>query len=482
MKKLLLGIAIALVATGCTAESENPQTSWDNFINQEITWRSCGPDECARIIAPVDYDDLDGDVVEISVVRIGGDSKPLLFVNPGGPGGSGYDYATYLGTAAGQDLLDKFSLIGFDPRGVVRSSPVQCLPDDELNEFIKSDPMPNTKEELEQAALDYREMGLACEKNTGPLAAHVSTIEVVKDLDLMRQVLGQEKLNYFGASYGTEIGAFYAEMFGENVGTMVLDSPVDLEADALEQTLGQARGFQRAFDSFVDYCLVDGCVLGDSLSEARAEVTKLINSLADQPLKVDDGRTLSQSEGIYGLAAALYSDSSWGWLETGLGEAIESKDGTWLMTLADYYFEREGDRFLDNSFQVFNVVRCLDAVEVRSIDQQLADYPKFVEVSPVFGDFLAWDVACLEWPLESTIERPEVDGDKAPPILVVGTTNDPATPYEWAEAMTSQLKSAVLITKVGDGHGAYASGNACIDRAIEDALINGKMPRPNSKC
>ena len=153
-----------------------------------------------------------------------------------------------------------------------------------------------------------------------------------------------------------------------------------------------------------------------------------------------------------------------------------------MMNFADFYFEREGDRFLDNSFQVFNVVRCLDAVEVRSIDQQLADYSKFVEVSPVFGDFLAWDVACLEWPLESNIERPEVDGDKAPWILVVGTTNDPATPYVWSEAMSTQLKSAVLITKVGDGHGAYASGNACIDRAIEDALINGKMPKPNSKC
>lgn len=480
---LCLFVSVLLTVSAC-AEADPVRSDSDPmayFRDQEVKWESCGADDCATIIAPIDYEDPMGDVVNIVLRRIGTGDKPALLVNPGGPGGSGVDYATYLGAVAGDDLIDNFDIIGFDPRGVVRSSPVQCLSDKDLNAFIKSDPTTDTRSALEASVADYREMGLECEKNSGPLASHVSTMEVVYDLDLIREVLGQEKLNYFGASYGTEIGALYAEVFGENVGAMVLDAPVNLDASPLEDALGQARGFQRAFDSFAAFCINQGCSFGDSIREVQATVIDFIDSLEANPLPAGN-RKLSQSEGVYGIAAALYSESYWSLLDQALRDAIVRSDGSTLMQLADAYFSREGTTFLDNSFQVFSAIRCLDAREVRSIDQQIADAPKFMEASPVFGNFLAWDTACLDWPLKSTIERPKVDADRAPKILVVGTTNDPATPYEWAPLMAEQLRNGVLLTKVGDGHGAYASGSNCIDRAIERVFVAGEFPEDGTRC
>lgn len=453
------------------------------FYEQEVDWSSCGADRCAQITVPVDYGDPDGETLDIDI-RMNGDGEgPVLFINPGGPGGSGVDYLSYFAGRTSEELRAQYSIAGFDPRGVGRSEPLQCLSDSEFIGLLEKDPTPDDHAELEESVRDYATMGEACLENSGSLTEHVTTVEVAHDLDLMRVVLRQARLHFYGASYGTELGATYAGLYPERVGRFVLDSAVDLEADDLEQGLGQTRGFQRAFESFAAWCVAGGdCEAGASVDDANANVAALLAGLEDEPLPAAGGRELLESYGFYGVAVALYNKDYWPMLKAALNEAIGKRDGSALLRLSDAYFGRTGDRFADNSGQVITAIRCLEGGETRSLEQQRDDLAEFEKASPVFGPFLAWSTSCIDWPVKTGLERPDYGRSGETPILVVGTTNDPATPYEWSEAMAGQLQNGVLLTKEGDGHGAYGSGNACIDRHVERFLLQGSVPDDGSEC
>lgn len=492
---LVLGSAVGLAmllkpgdnnsaAPGATGEKA--PAGLERFYEQSLEWEKCGRHNCAKVTVPVDYSDPDGETLELSVRRVAatGKTNRVLFVNPGGPGGSATQFASTVASAISTDMRKAWDVVGVDPRGVGNSTPLQCLDDAEFDEWIAGDPTPDTKEELDEFKAAMRQMAEACENNSGKLASHISTEEAARDQDVVRALLGQEKLHWYGASYGTQLGATYANLFPANVGQMVLDGAVDVSLDSVGQSLGQAEGFHRALVAFLENCVKrSSCPTGDTVDEGLKRVGDFLESLDSEPLEVSGGRTLTESHGLYGVAVALYTEDAWPLLRTALKDAFVG-DGQMLMYLADAYFERGPDgSFGSNAGQVINAISCLDTPDGPTVKEVPKLMKKFDEVSPVFGRFLAWGTAgCNYWPLESNSPQQEVKAEGAPPILVVGTTRDPATPYEWAEALATQLDSGVLLSREGDGHTAYLMNNKCILDTIEKFYLKGTVPEDGKVC
>ena len=303
-------------------------------------------------------------------------------------------------------------------------------------------------------------------------------------MDVVRALVGREKLDWFGASYGTELGATYAQIFPDHVGRMVLDGAVDPSLDEVESSFAQATGFQRALEAYVADCVQsDDCPLGDTADAGVQRVVDLMDQLDAKPLPGSDGRDLTEGRAFYGIAVTLYDEQTWPLLTTGLQKAFDG-DGSVLVALSDAYFERDEDgSYGSNIGQVISAVTCLDSPDGLTEEQVRAQIPRFVDASPVFGRALAWGaLGCADWPVAATSPRPQIDGKGAPPILVLGTTRDPATPYESAQALAEQLESGVLLTRDGDGHTAYLSGNKCIQKAVDTYLLDGTMPAEGTTC
>ena len=465
-----------------------PDRALRSFYEQEPQWRSCASgQECTEVDVPLDYADPTADTVTLQLRRTPAPGSPqgTLFVNPGGPGGSGVDFAAYFADEAGAEVLQSYDIVGFDPRGVGTSEPVDCLGTEAMDRYVASDPDPDDQAEAETFLRYSRQLGRGCLRRSGELARHVSTQEVARDLDILRAVLGSEKLDYYGASYGTYIGATYAELFPGQVGRMVLDGAVDPTLSNTETNLEQARGFETALRAYAADCVDQGdCPLGDSVDEAVARVGELLQDLDETPLPTDDpDRPLTESLGFYGVALPLYDEGSWGYLTTGLEAALGGNGGV-LLLFADQYLSRTEDGYSDNSAEVISAVNCLDKPADTTPADVEASVADFEAASPTFGRVFAWSVAgCGAWPLRSPLEPLEsYDAEGAAPIVVVGTTRDPATPYEWAEALAEQLSSGVLVTRDGDGHTGYGQGNECVDTAVNDYLVNGKVPAEDTQC
>lgn len=454
------------------------------FYDQELQWEDCGANECADVTVPVNYEDPEGETLELAVSRIPGDdgADRALFVNPGGPGGSGIDYAPIVASRLSPDLRAEYDVIGFDPRGVQRSEPVVCLSDEDFIDFLAESGLVEDLADLEEDVATMREFGEGCVENAGELASFVSTQDVAHDLDVLRVLLDQEKLDYYGASYGTHIGATYADLYPQNAGRMVLDAAVQLEPDQLEQNLAQTESFQTAFDAFAAWCLADDCPLGDSAEEIAENVSEFIDGLADGPADIGTDRPLTQTEAFYGMIAPLYQEAAWPRMRSSLDAAINDGDGRDLQALADLYIGRTGDTFADNSFQVIRVVRCLDRVDQIPLEEQLDLLPQFEAISPLFGKYMVWDTTCQEWPVESPHEPLDYRAEGADPIVVIGTTRDPATPYEWSVEMAETLESGVLVSRDGDGHAAWGAGSRCVDEAVETFLLTGEPPEDGLEC
>jgi len=459
------------------------------FYDQEVAWEGCGSYECATIEVPLDYADAAGDTVEIALKKApatsNSDRVGTLFINPGGPGGSGIDYVDFFLSEVSPDLRAAFDVVGFDPRGVGTSDPVECLSDAELDVFLAYDPDPDTAAEVRRATALVRQLGRGCVQNSGALAAHVSTIEVAKDLDVLRAVVGDEVLHYYGASYGTSIGATYAELFPDKVGRLVLDGALDPTLTLERLNIEQAEGFHTALVAYVQHCLDGGdCVLGSSESEALDRIGTFLDELDTDPLPTNDPeRPLTRSLGFLGIAITLYNEDYWTYLDNALPAALDG-DGSQLLVLADAYTERNpGGDYASNSTQVNYAVNCLDHPVNISVAEIEASEPAYERVSPVFGPVFAWSLlGCSNWPIEPPLEPLQIDGAGAAPIVVVGTTRDPATPYHWAEALAEQLESGVLVSRDGDGHTGYGMGNECVDEAINAYLIEGVVPDDGLEC
>jgi pimeloyl-ACP methyl ester carboxylesterase len=460
------------------------------YYQQQVEWEDCRDgDRCAEVRVPLDYAEPAGRFISLALLKVpadgGGEPVGSLLVNPGGPGGSGVDYAAHAESYFGAEIRDAFDIVGFDPRGVGRSTPIDCLSDSELDEFVASDPDPDTDRERARAKQLLAEFGRGCVQRSGALAAHISTVEVAKDMDIIRAVLGDQRLNYFGASYGTLLGAHYADMFPQRVGRMVLDGAIDPSLTLEEMSLAQAHGFETALRSYVGACVAAGsCFLGGSVDAGVRRIRDFLRQVEEDPLPTAGDRELTAGLAVLGIWAPLYDQQSWPLLDAGLRTAF-SGSGEVLIRLADAYTSRGPTGYLDNSMEALYAVNCLDTSAQASIPMSAvpAHIPRFEKASPTFGAIFAYGLAsCSTWPF-SDDERPHaLHAAGAAPILVIGTTRDPATPVRWAEALADQLRSGVLIRRNGDGHTGYGAGNECVDDAVESYLVSGQAPSSDLDC
>ncbi|MFE9627474.1 alpha/beta hydrolase [Streptomyces sp. NPDC006527] len=502
---LAAAVLLASLAAGCTDDRADDE----DLTAQELDWKDCptpsqaqgggsapsplaNGDEwqCATMRAPLDWDDPEGDTIGIALIRAktsGDENRRIgsLVFNFGGPGGSGVttlpafaeDYAT---------LRTRYDLVSFDPRGVGRSAPVRCENDQQLDAYFQQDMTPDDTAERTELLDNTKEFNEACEENSGKMLPHVRTTDAARDLDLMRQVLGDTKLHYFGISYGTELGGVYAHLFPRNVGRAVFDAVVDPTQTPEQGSLGQARGFQRALDAFAEDCTskTEDCPLGDTAQDVKDRIARLLADLERRPIPGIFPRELTQTAATSGIAQALYSEDFWEYLTAGLEEAYAG-EGRILMLLSDSLNGRSENGEYSNITAANISINCSDDRARYTADQVERKLPEFRAASDVFGDFLAWGMlSCTDWAVPGAADHPDVSAPGAAPILVIGNTGDPATPYEGARRMVTALGKGVGIevTYKGQGHGAYDSKNKCVRSAVNGYLLNGRLPAAGTVC
>ncbi|WP_369193825.1 alpha/beta hydrolase [Streptomyces djakartensis] len=477
--------ASALLAAGCSGGD----TSDDG--KGGLSWGRCkatadGPApssewQCATLEVPLDWSKPDGETIGLGLIRAkarGGDRVGSLLFNFGGPGASGVSMMpSYAPTVS--RLRERYDLVSWDPRGVGASEGVRCRADQEIQAAESVDVTPDTPAEEKAYLADAADFGRGCEKNAGKLLAHVSTADSARDMDRIREVLGDARMHYFGISYGTELGGTYAHLFPEKVGRMTLDAVVDPGADTVGHAENQARGFQRALDNYL-------ASTGQDPQEGSREIAALLRRIDDRPLSAGTPeRKLTQSLAVTGIILPLYDKDSWPTLTSALA-AAKKGDGSELLALADGYNERDPSGRYGTTTHSQRVISCLDDRQRPTAAGTRKLLPRFEKISPVFGTFLAWDTAgwCHDWPVPGQHDTPEVGAPGAAPVLVVGNTGDPATPYEGARRMADELGEGVgvMLTWRGEGHGAYGSGSDCVDSTVEAYLLDGSVPKDGKVC
>ncbi len=480
----MLATVLALIAFSFTAytqsKPEYPKTL-AGYYAQEINWKNCHQDfQCANLAVPIDYSKLSTGTFEIALLKYEArTSKKLgsLIVNPGGPGGSGVDYAYAAEYIFSPAILDRYDIVGFDPRGVSRSAPIRCLNDKELDANNYSDSKPDNEKEFQQILIDTKKYVEICKDKNMHLTAY-STANVARDMDILREALGDKQLNYMGKSYGTYLGTLYAQFFPDKVGRLVLDGAVDPTISNFQQTLTQAIGFDQAFSSFTKDCASKkNCLLPKGKNQAIAEMQKLFAQAAKKPLPIKSSkRTLSETMMVLGTASAMY-DNATGWpkLRKAIKEA-QNGYGDKFLELADEYTGRRNDgSYPNNEFDSGAVIDCLDIDEPRTVSQIKRDAKSFAEQAPLFGPYLAYGGLTCKYfgqSQEVTVARTMTTN----PIVIIGTTGDPATPYEWAQGLNKLLTNSVLLSLTGEGHTGQGQGNACVDKQIDDFYLTGKVP------
>ncbi|MFD0307273.1 alpha/beta hydrolase [Streptomyces sp. NPDC127119] len=505
---VLTATAFLLLAAlaGCGADGGSAD---EDLSAQKLSWKDCPepsesegggdapsplPDgdgwKCATLKAPLDWDKPKGDTIGLALIRAqasGAEDRRIgsLLFNFGGPGGSG---VTTL-PAFGKDydaLRTRYDLVSFDPRGVGRSAGVKCEDSEQLDEYFQQDATPDDEAEQRTLLNSTKNFNKACEKNSGKLLPHVRTTDAARDMDLMRQVLGDDKLHYFGISYGTELGGVYAHLFPEKVGRAVFDAVVDPTQNSEQGSLGQAKGFQLALDNFAEDCAskAEECPLGDSAQDVKDRIATLLKDLDGKPIPGIFPRRLTQTAATSGIAQSLYSKEFWEYLTEGLQQAYDG-DGKVLMLLSDSMNGRNQDGEYSNISAANVSINCADDKPRYTAADVTAKLPEFRRASSVFGDYLAWGmVGCTDWAVAGDADHPDVNAPGAAPILVVGNTGDPATPYEGARKMVDSLGKGVGVelTYKGQGHGSYDSGNKCVRGAVNGYLLNGRVPSTGTVC
>ena len=485
--RLITALAIsALLLTGCVQEVKPLKLeTLQDFQVQPVKWRTCFDTlKCTDVLVPIDYTNIKLGTFKIAVLKHEASNKQdrigSMFVNPGGPGASGVEYAYSAEYIVSPQLLSLYDIVGFDPRGVGRSAPIRCLTDDETDANYASDSKPDNAQEFETIVKEAQDYVAKCEKNTKNLNAY-STENAARDMDVIRAVLGDEKLNYLGKSYGTYLGTIYAQLFPDKVGRLVLDGAIDPNATPLQQSITQAVGFENALDAFIKDCLqLDTCPLPKDAT--KQYFIDLFNSVAKKPLKTNSKRIATESLVVLGTASALY-DNKMGWpmLRIALKQA-KTGNGFMFLTLTDAYTGRQlNGTYPTNEGDSGFVIDCLDWNDSRSNDQIKLDAEQFKAQAPVFGPYFSSSgISCKYF---KGIKQPiKISQINVPPIIVIGTLRDPATPYSWALALHKLITNSLLITFDGDGHTGHDRGSSCVDKTVDSYFITGKLPAMDQKC
>lgn len=507
---IVAGVAIAALATACANPFEIDIMGDDGaesgpvldgvpddllpFYDQQVDWENCEnpttsqPVECATITAPLDWHDPSAGEIDLRLSRpaeLPRDPQGALLINPGGPGGSGIGYLhsvlEYGGI--GESLLESYVAVGFDPRGVGQSTPVECLDTAGMDDFLYGVPEAERGSDEWEAALEEsaETFADACAENSGDLLEFITTEQAARDMDLMRAVLGDEKLTYLGYSYGTFLGATYAEIFPENVGRFVLDGALDPSVPGNEVGRTQVIAFEQSLHTYLEACL-DGssCPFRGSVDQALDDVSALLASLDARPLETADGRMLGGDAMMTAVVAAMYNEANWPYLSEAFAGAMQG-DPAPAIFLADTYNEREPGGYASNSTEAFNAYNCMDypteSEELSEEEERILE-----REAPVTWQYMLGADVCEFWPYPPSGEREPIAAEGAAPVVVIGTTGDPATPFAWAEALADQLSSATLITYESEGHTAYMAGSTCVDEAVEEYLIEGTAPDNGLTC
>ncbi|WP_231329154.1 alpha/beta hydrolase [Actinomadura graeca] len=493
-----MATALAVAATGCNAvggqneavSSTSAPAGLDTFYNQQLSWKGCGGSfQCATAQVPLDYAKPSGEKLDIALIRLPARDKSnrigSLFTNPGGPGGSGVDFIRQAAEGFGADLRKRFDIVGFDPRGVGKSGPVRCNTGPQLDQFFSTDSSPDDQKETDAFAAASKNFAQNCRAKAAAELPYVGTTNAARDIDVLRATVGDKKLTYYGASYGTYLGAFYAEQFPSNVRALVLDGAVDPKASSTGLLIEQAKGFETAFRAFAEDCVKKpNCPLGTSTDAALAKITAFMAETDKKPLaNTRDTRKVTESLAVMGIATALYLKEYWPILRQALTQAMQKSDGTLLVTLADQMVERKADGSYSNQTDANMAVNCVDKPNPSSAKEYGKAADEAQKVAPRFGPFVVWGgLPCVYWPVQTKKQPGPITAKGAAPIVVIGTLRDPATPYKWAQSLASQLSSGVLLTLDGDGHTAYLQGNPCITQATDRYLVTTEPPKPGTVC
>ncbi|WP_346183759.1 alpha/beta hydrolase [Streptomyces osmaniensis] len=503
--------ASALLATGCSGSSSDGAQTGDrttdadssapssgssatalpsSLTSQKLDWGDCkatgdspapGDEwQCATLKTPLDWAKPEGRTIDVALIRTkatGNNRIGSLLFNFGGPGSSGVSTMPWYADSA-SELGKRYDLVSFDPRGVGASEGVRCRSDKEIQASESVDITPDTPAEETAYFQDAIAFGKGCQKAEGQLMAHVSTADTARDMDLIRQVLGDRKMHYFGISYGTELGGVYAHLFPGTVGRMILDAVVDPSADSEGHTENQARGFQRALNNYLKST-------GQGAEAGTQKIVDLLKRIDANPMPTSSDRKLTESLALTGIIRPLYSEASWPTLTSAL-EAAERGDGSELLALGDDYNDRDASGRYGTGTHSQRVISCLDDKQRPTVEETKKLLPRFEKVSPVFGPMLGWDTGgwCHDWPVAGQYDTPEVSAPGAAPILLVGNTGDPATPYEGTRRMAAELGKGVgvMLTWKGEGHSAYGKGSNCVDSTVNAYLLQGTVPKDGKVC
>jgi pimeloyl-ACP methyl ester carboxylesterase len=493
---LLLVLAAAVVAAGCAQSGPPPaqadahhrapattsSTTTTSTTEPPVTamvWSPCNGDlQCGTLVVPLDYAHPAGPTISIAVARHPAEEPAArigsLVIDPGGPGVSGINDMSNELSALTPQLLDDFDIVLFDPRGVERSDPVTC---GSATGSGPSDPTPVTPSQQAATIAGLRQFAAACEKNSATVLPYVGTVEVARDMDRLRQALGDSGLTYMGQSYGTLLGLTYAALFPTHIRAMVLDSVIDPALSFNQITAGQADGFEGVLNAFFTWCTASPDCAWHPAGDPTAALLALLNTAATAPAPAGGGSVAGAGQLYDALLEDLYSQTDW----PRLGQALaDDAAGNGAPVAAQSNQYNTGGS--DNADDAATAIDCLD----HPVSPDLASYGALAQSlqasAPIFGPLLAWgEAGCAVWPVPPTRTVGPVAAPGAPPILVIGTTNDPATPYAWAVSVAKELDSGVLLTHDGDDHVAYFY-SACVRADVQTYLASGTTPPVGSVC
>jgi pimeloyl-ACP methyl ester carboxylesterase len=495
---LVVLIAASLLCPPAGASPEG-QSTQQNGVGP--VWGSCATfigdvsaiptAQCGTVAVPVDYANLQGPQAQLAVIRVPAtaDRIGVLMVNPGGPGASAVDTVAAMAAAlADSEITRRFDLVGFDPRGVGHSTPeIRCRSDAEFDAY-RRDPMTDySPEGVARIEGIYRQFAQGCVDRTGrDFLANVGTASAVRDMDVVREALGENQINYLGFSYGTELGANYADRYPERVRAMVLDGAVDPGTDPLTKNIRQMQGFQVAFDAYAADCARSvECPLGQDPAQFVARYHQLIDPLVQRPGTTSDPRGLSYGDAITGTGDALYTQRYWKFLTSGLLGLARGTDAGDLLVLADDYQGRSESGRYANEQDAFTAIRCVDDPFPRDpaawadLDRQSRQVAPYTSYGQFTGS--APRDICALWPIPPTSTPHQVSSPGPGKVVVVSTTRDPATPYTAGVDLAAEL-GASLITFDGTQHTIVFKGNPCVDPPVLAFLTDSVAPPANLQC
>ena len=453
-----------------------------------IDWHSCGLSfECGTLAVPVDYSDAAGPTLDLAVARVKARDRThrigSLVVNPGGPGARGIPYMKSVADTLPRELRDRFDLVSFDPRGVGESGAVKCGAD--IDPLFDQSFSPTTAAERTELVAAFRNVVDACARDSAALLPHVSTVDTARDLDRLRAALGDRKLTYVGESYGTYLGTIYATLFPQRVRALVLDGAIDPAADGAAVALGQARGFEHALDDFLADCAKRRACAFHNRGRPAAAYDALRTRAARRPLATlhSGGRTVNDTRLDAAVLESLY-DGRAGW--QGLGDALasaEDGDASSLLRMADGFVGRGSGGAQHDALDAFWGISCLDGPLVGDLDAAERLQAEATAAAPRLGAFLVnFTLACSIWPVPPVAAPAPLTAAGAPPLLVVGTTDDPATPLVSAVALARELDRSALLVAEGEQHTSFGVGNKCADRVVTRYLVDRTLPKRGTRC